>query len=69
MPQIRTYEVSQTRKVKVTANNPADAVAIANAAFTNGQNSDRGAKDAPAGIWGNISSEIRIADMTCYEEI
>lgn len=69
MPEMRHYEVAQTRKVKVIANSPADATAIADAAFTNGQNSDNGVKDGPAGIWGNTDSKVRVTDMTCYEEI
>lgn len=54
------YTISQEREVRVKANNVTDAVRIADAAFTNGQNSDSGAKDGPEGIWGNTVSEIKV---------
>lgn len=68
MPQIRYYEVSQTRKVKVSANNPTDAVRIADEAFTNGQDAN-GNITSPDGVWGNTTSRVRVSDVSCYEEI
>lgn len=60
MPEIIHYLVTQTRQVQVDAEDAEDAVRIAKAAFTHGQNSDCGvAKDkGPEGIWGNTTSRI-----------
>lgn len=69
MPGMRYFEVTQTRKVKVVANTATDAVRIADAAFTNGQNTDAGVIDGPDGVWGNTTSRIRNSDLTCYEEL
>lgn len=65
MPEIRHYKVTQIREVEVTANELGDALAIADAAFKNGQNSDNGAKLSSKeemkllGVWGNTSTEIK----------
>lgn len=69
MPETRYFEVSQTRKVKVTANTVANAILIADAAFENGQNTDDGVRNGPNGVWGNTTSRVRTTDMTAYEEI
>lgn len=68
MPVIRHYRVTQTREVKVTANNPTDAVRIATAAFENGQNQDNGVVAGPSGVWGNTSTPVRPIDINAYEE-
>jgi len=59
MPEVKHYVVTQTRKVRVTANSAADAAEIASSAF--------GGKDGegsvaygrgPHGIWGNTTGRI-----------
>lgn len=67
MPKIRNYEVSQTRKVKVTANSPVDAIRIADVAFNEGQDAN-GKVVVPEDVWGNTTSAISTVDMSCYEE-
>lgn len=67
MPEIRYFRVTQTREVMVTANNPADAVVIADAAFSSGQNSDSGVKHGPNGIFGNTTSRVKVTDTSAYE--
>lgn len=66
MPEIKYFEVTQTRVVHVQANRHADAAVIAEAAFEHGQNSDNGIKieKAPVGIWGNTTSKITTVDLT-----
>lgn len=68
MPEIRYYRVTQTREVKVTANSTADAVQIADAAFTNGQKRGVDVIDGPANVWGNTTTPVRATDITAYEE-
>lgn len=63
MPEIVYYTVTQTREVRVTANNAEDAALIATAAFTNGQNSDAGVIDGPHGVWGNTGSRIKVTGL------
>lgn len=67
MPEIRHFIVTQTRSVKVDANNATDAVRLASAAFEHGQNADFGiARDkGPEGIWGNTSSQIKEESLHC----
>ena len=68
MPEIQHFVVTQTREVRVTANNAVDAVRIAGAAFENGQNSDYGVKNGPEGIWGNTRSQIKVTDISASKE-
>lgn len=65
MPEMRHYTVTQTRKVRVTANSAADAAQIAAAAFEHGQTSDGSVSHGrgPHGIWGNTSGRIQEIDM------
>jgi hypothetical protein len=69
MPEMRNYIVTQTRDVKVTANNEVDAVSIAAAAFEHGQNSDVSVvrNKAPVGIWGNTSNRIRVIEIRAID--
>jgi hypothetical protein len=70
MPEIiKTYEVQQTREVEVVAHNEVDALAIATAAFNNGQNSDDGVVDGPINVWGNTTKKIKLIDATVREEL
>lgn len=69
MPEIRTFIVTQTREVKVTANSAADAMLLAEAAFVHGQNSANGIAigKGPEGIWGNTDSRIREVGLAVEE--
>lgn len=60
MPEIRNFEVTQVRSVRVQANNLADAVRIASAAFENGK--------APDGVWGNTTGRIRDKEIYVSEK-
>lgn len=60
MPAMKSYVVTETREVKVTATSILDASKIANAAFTYGQNSDNGVRNGPEGVWGNTTSAVAI---------
>ena len=66
MPEMKQYIVSQTREVSVTANNEVDAIRIADAALTHGQDANGGiAKDkAPEGVWGNTDARIEVTDLS-----
>lgn len=69
MPEMVNYKVTQTREVKVVANNASDAALIAEAAFTHGQmkSEDVVAKDhGPEDVWGNTTS--RITEMSLLVE-
>lgn len=70
MPAIRRFVVTETREVKVTANNAEAAVQIAAAAFKYGQNVDNGVANGkgPEGVWGNTASKIKTTAITAYEE-
>ncbi len=65
MPEVRYYEVTQVRMVRVTANSEVDAMRIGAAAFQHGQDSSFGvAKDkGPEGVWGNTTSEIDVEEL------
>ena len=70
MPEIRYYTVTQEREVKVAANSAADAVLIADAAFTHGQDSNHSVAKgkSPEGVWGNTRTEVRVRDISAREE-
>lgn len=68
MPEMHYYLVQQEREVKVTANSAADAIRIADAAFTNGQNSDNGVVDGPQGVWGNTRNKVKITSISARED-
>jgi hypothetical protein len=68
MPEIQHYIVTQTRTVKVTANDSVSAALIASLAFKNGQNSGNGVKleglseddrTRLEGVWGNTAGAIK----------
>lgn len=62
MPEMINYTITQTREVKVVANNASDAALIAEAAFTHGQFKSEPAiaKDhGPEDVWGNTTSHIK----------
>lgn len=63
MPEMHTYICTQVRKVRVTANSAADAVKIADAGFTKGQNAGGGVIEGPHGIWGNTEGRIEILSL------
>lgn len=69
MPEMRRYKVSQIREVSVQANCAGDAVVLAEAAFTHGQDINHGiARDkGPTGIWGNTTSKIREVALSTKE--
>ena len=68
MPAMKHYVVSETRTVKVIANNAVDAIRLAAAAFEHGQNSDKGAKNGPEGVWGNTTSKVEQTNIEVNEE-
>jgi hypothetical protein len=66
MPEIRHYTVTQTRKVRVSANSAADAAQIASVAFDSNGTTENGNVihgRGPHGIWGNTSGAIQEIDM------
>lgn len=71
MPEIRHYTVTQTRKVRVSANSAADAAQIAAAAFEHGQMKSEPSVTGgrgPHGIWGNTTGRIEEIDMRVIRE-
>ena len=68
MPESRTYVVQQIREVEVRATSCNDAVRIASAAFTNGQNADSGVVAGPVGVWGNTVRRIRETSLVATEK-
>lgn len=69
MPEIRDFIVTRVQEVRVSANNPTDAVRIADAAFTHGQNADSGVpfEHAPEKVWGNTTGRIRTVETYAKE--
>ena len=68
MPAMLYFKVQQTREVEVCANRMEDAIRIAEAAFQNGQNFDRGVIDGPVDVWGNTTSRIKETNITASLE-
>lgn len=69
MPAIRRYLVTQTREVEVTANDSADAIKIAEFAFTHGQHaSEPSVIGGLEGVWGNTETYIRETEIVCKEK-
>lgn len=66
MPEVRYYTVTQEREVKVSANSAIDAARIANAAFESAK--DENPKSSLAGVWGNITTNIRVRDIVVRED-
>lgn len=63
------FVVRQTREVTVKAENMTDAIALASAAFKEGQDSDFGIKwRKPFGTEGDTVDEIRITNIKAVEE-
>lgn len=64
MPEIKHYAVTQTRLIRVRANNPADAAAIAQQAFRSHTTTD-GVVDQVeiAGVWGNTTGRLEELDL------
>jgi hypothetical protein len=61
MPEVRYYEVEQTRTVKVAANNEESALRIANDAFDG--NVERVIDD-----WGHALGDVSIIDVRIKRE-
>lgn len=61
MPEIKYYTVTQEREVKVSANSPADAVRVADAAF---KGEDHDFRD----IGGAVQTPIRDRDIHARED-
>lgn len=55
MPEVKSYVVEQTRRVRVTANNAVDAGDIASVAFDDGPRQTEG--------WGHTNGEIQILGL------
>lgn len=62
MPVIRNYEVRQERRVVVSAESPADAVRIGQAAFD-------GEDHTLSEIGGYVVREVRVTGIDASEEI
>lgn len=67
MPEMRKFVVTEIREVAVRANTTADAVRIADAAFTNGQDIENGVIDGPPVIWGNTTTRVRQTALAAEE--
>ncbi len=65
MPATKHYIVSQEREVKITANNEIDALRIADAAFSNDKMNPKHGVD---GVWGNITTDIRVCAVMVQED-
>lgn len=60
MPAVRMYEVTQTREVKVRAENPTDAIRIADGLFN----------EAVSEEAGSVSpNDLRVTDISARETI
>ena len=68
MPEIMHFIVKEEREVRVAANSAVDAARIAEAAFSNGQNSNGGVIDGPEGIWGNTRSRVKTTSIMVLED-
>lgn len=69
MPAVRYYTVRQSRTVRVMADNPTEAVQIADAAFTNGQNANNTVVGKPMQLRGNTTNKIRVTELSVTEEL
>jgi len=70
MPDIRHFVVTETRSVKVSANNAEDAARIANKAFGGTPQVGLGylkEKEGLDDIWGDTNSHVRQVDLHVTE--
>lgn len=64
MPEIQHYTVTQTREIRVRANSPADAAAIAQAAFRKNTTSDGVVEQIEIpGVWGNTTGRLKELEL------
>lgn len=71
MPEIRYYEVEQTRVVRVRAGSLVNAVRIASVAFDRGQTSDGRVlvTDELSGVSGDTITLIKETDLTARLDV
>ncbi len=62
MPAMKHYLVDQTRQIKVWANDEAGALAVANSAFTHGQD-HHSIRVRPGDVAGNAISQVEITEV------
>lgn len=63
------FVVRETREVRVKADDMQDAIALASAAFKEGQDSDHGIKwSKPFGVEGDTIDRIRVVNVKAVEE-
>lgn len=67
MPEIRYYEVEQTRKVKVWANNEVDALTVASASFSTNEKVER--TEFPGGRQGGTLGDVVITEVNVTREL
>lgn len=73
MPEIRYYRVTQTREVRVVANNPVDAVRVADVAFNDGTDPNgwpvKKLKDGEDDVFGySRDREPKVTDIMVMED-
>lgn len=68
MPEMRSYKVTRTTTVEVTANDALGAAQIASVAFEHGQdaNARQPADKTPDGVWGYTTS--RVKEVSLYTD-
>lgn len=66
MPAINYYTVTQTRQIHIAAESLVDAIRVADAAFTNGQNNGA-VTDPPKDANGWSTSLVKVTDMSGSE--
>lgn len=62
MPEVRYYEVEQTRVVKVAANDEAGALAVATQAFETANTVEQ------IDSWGHSVGAVQVTDVTIRKE-
>lgn len=68
MPQTRNYTVTQTREVKVVANDPVSAARIAELAFAGTETMTSKTAEDELGIWGYTTGKPVVSDIHSKEE-
>lgn len=71
MPESRTFTVTESRTVRVTANTAADAVRLADQAFS-GKSAQHGrgglrSKEGLDGVWGDTTTWVRQVELNAQE--
>jgi hypothetical protein len=67
MPEIKYYEIEQSRVVMVAANNEVDALAIATKAFATNNSVASGEESGEP--WGHTLGNIEVTNVTISREL